>query len=156
MRTNLLDMDDAYASFIDELEAGGFVTPAAGQWSAAQIAAHVARNHEALITVTEAVLSGDETSYNNDEQIQERLLDAYAAEYGSLRGLADRIAVTTTTLRELAARLEDDGLTEVPVVIRDGDEIVIDQPMPWAKVLEIEHAVHGRRHLAQLRALRPE
>ncbi len=147
--------DDAYATFIEELETGGFVEPGDGGWSAAQIAAHVARNHEELINATELVLSDEPVRYDNHEPTQLSVLDAYARSYGSLRGLADRIAVTSITLRELAARLEERGLTEVPVLIRDNGEVVVDQPIPWAKLLEIDSSVHVVRHLAQLRALRP-
>lgn len=156
MTTNLLVMDDAYATFIAEVEAGGFGEPTDGGWSAEQIAAHVACNHEVLITATEAVLSDDAAGYDNHEAIQPRVLDAYVRSYGGLRGLADRIAVTSITLRELAARLEERGLLEVPVLIRDNGEVAVDQPMPWAKLLEIDATVHVPRHLAQLRALRPD
>ncbi len=148
-------MDDAYADFIAELEAGGFGEPVDGGWTAEQIAAHVARNHEALIVATDAVLAGDEVSFNNDEQCRTQELDAYARDYGSLRGIADRIAVTAVTLREQAARLDERGLVEVPVHLRDGDRVLIEAPMPWAKLLEIDATVHVPGHLAQLRALRP-
>ena len=148
-------MDDGYATFIAELEAGGFAAPAEGEWSAEQIAAHVARNHEALIEVSEALLSDEPAAYSNHEPIRNDLLDTYARTYGGLRGLADRLAVTTITLRELTARLEEYGLTEVPVLIRDGDETVVDESIPWAKVLEIDATGHLARHLRQLRALRP-
>jgi hypothetical protein len=149
-------MDDAYASFIAEVEAGGFGDPQPGQWSAVQIAAHVARNHEELIAVTEALLADEPAAYDNHEPAQTRALDAYAQQYGGLLGLADRLAVTTITLRELAARLEERGLTEVPVLIRDSGEVVVDETIPWAKVLEIDATGHLARHLAQLRALRPD
>jgi hypothetical protein len=150
-------MDDAYAAFIDEVQAGGFGAPTDGGWSAELIAAHVACNHEALIATTEAVLAQDPTSYDNQEQTHADLLAAYARSYGGLRGLADRIAVTAITLRELGALLEERGLglVEVPVRLGDGGETVVDQPMPWAKLLEIDATVHVPRHLAQLRALRP-
>jgi hypothetical protein len=147
-------MDDAYAAFIDEVQAGGFGAPADGGWSAELIAAHVARNHEALIAATEAVLADEPASYDNQEQARATVLAAYADSYGGLRGLADRIAVTTITLRELAARLEERGLVEVPVRICDCGETEVDQPMPWAKLLEIDATAHVPRHLAQLRALR--
>lgn len=147
-------MDDAYAAFIAEVEAGGFGEPTDGEWRAEQIAAHVARNHELLIEVTEAVLSDDPASYDNHPATLARDLDAYAASYGGLAGLADRIAVTVITLREMTAQLEERGLTEVPVLIRDGGETVVDQPVRWAKLLEIDATGHVPRHLAQLRALR--
>jgi hypothetical protein len=41
------------------------------------------------------------------------------------------------------------------VHLRDGDRVLIEAPMPWAKLLEIDATVHVPAHLAQLRALRP-
>jgi len=148
-------MTDAYAELIAEVSAGRFGAPAPGQWSAEQIAAHVARNHEALIEVSEAVLRGDQVCYDNREVTRDRVLDAYVTAHGGLAGLGDRLAVTVTALRELVAALAETGMTAVPVRIQDGADVVVHQPMPWIKVLEIDRDEHVPRHLAQLRALRP-
>jgi hypothetical protein len=151
----LLDMDDVYADFITEVLAGGFTVPPAGGWSAEQIAAHVARNHEELIRTTEAVLSGEEdASYDNRDAIDLRELDRYVVAYHGLRGLADRLAETVVTLRELSGRLAEREPVPVPVRIQDGGRVVVDQPLPWADVLETDENVHVRRHLDQLRSLR--
>jgi hypothetical protein len=147
-------MEDAYADFVAETANGPFRAPADGEWSAEQIVAHVARNHEELIRVTELLLSGDPVSYDNREPTDTRALDAYVASYGGLRGLADRVAETVTVLRDLSSRLDERGATPVPVRIQDGAEVVVDQPVPWAKLLETDATVHVPRHLAQLRALR--
>jgi hypothetical protein len=145
---------DAYADFIAEAANGPFRPPSGGGWSAEQIVAHIARNHEELIRVTEVLVSGEEVSYDNQEPIAVPVLDAYVASYGGLRGLADRVAETVTVLRDLAARLDERGSTLVPTRIQDGPEVLVDQPLPWAKVLEIDETVHVPRHLEQLRALR--
>jgi hypothetical protein len=150
----LLDMDDPYADFITEVLAGGFGPPPDGGWSAEQIAAHVALNHEGLIRVTEAILSGEPVGYDNREATDPRDLDRYVAAYRGLRGLADRIAATVVTLRELAGRLAERGSVSVPVRIQDGDRVLVDETLPWADVLATDEAVHVRRHLDQLRALR--
>lgn len=145
---------DAYADFIAEATTGQFRAPADGGWTAEQIVAHVARNHEDLIAVTEAVLGGDPVGYDNRESIDLPALNRYAASYGGLRGLADRVAETVTVLRDLAARLDDRGSTLVPTRVQDGTETVVDQPLPWAKLLEIDETVQVPRRLEQLRALR--
>jgi hypothetical protein len=145
---------DAYADFIDEATTGQFRSPEDGRWTAERIVAHVARNHEELIAVTEAVLAGDKASYDNRGSADVRALDRYAASYGGLRGLADRVAETVTVLRDLATRLDERGATLVPTHIEDGDEVLVDQPLPWAKLLEIDETVQVPRRLAQLQALR--
>ena len=137
---------DAYADFIAEALDGPFRAPADGGYTAQQIVAHVARNHEELIAVTEAVLAGDEVTYDNREPTV-RELDRYASGYGEgVAGLADRVAMTVTVLRVLAYQLEDRGTIRVRSM--EGD------PMPWAKVLELDETVHVPRRLGQLRALR--
>src|SRR5260221_8858651 len=117
---------DAYGDFVDEATAGGFDPPADGGWTAEQIVAHVARNNEELIAVTEAVLTGEAASYDNREVTDTATLDAYIASYGGMRGLADRLAETVTVLRDLAGRLGTRAGTPVPSRIRDGAEVPVD------------------------------
>jgi hypothetical protein len=136
---------DAYADFIDEALSGRFRAPVDGGPTAEQIVARVARTHEALIEVTESLLAGVEVHYDNTEPSR-RELERYITAYGGLAGLADRVAMTVTVLRGLAYRLEEKGAVLVPV--SDGD------PMPWAKVLELDETVQVPRRLGQLRALR--
>lgn len=49
---------DGYDEFVDEATSGRFDRPTDGGWSAEQIVAHVARNNEALVAGTEALLAG--------------------------------------------------------------------------------------------------
>jgi hypothetical protein len=136
---------DAYADFIAEAQTGRFRAPRDGGHTAEQIVARVARTHEELIEVTEAVLAGADASFDNDEPTT-RELDRYISSYGGLAGLADRVAMTVVVLRDLAYRLEERGTVLVPVAHGD--------PMPWAKVLELDETVQVPRRLGQLRALR--
>jgi hypothetical protein len=147
--------DDVYADFIAEVLAGGFAAPPAGEWTAEQVAAHVARNQEELIQTTEAILAGDKAAYDNRVAIEVAQLDRYVLAYRGLRGLADRLAQTAVALHELAGRLDEQGSVAVPVRIQDGDRVLVDEPTPWGEVLKLDQAVHVRRHLDQLRRLRP-
>jgi hypothetical protein len=146
---------DAYADFIDELSAGGFAAPDSGGRTAERIAAQVARNHEELIEVTEAVLAGTPARYDNAPATDPRELARYVTAYGNLRGLADRIAQTVTVLRDLAGQLGARAGTLVPVRVVEDGEVLVDQPLPWGKLLELDEQVYVPRHLDQLRALRP-
>ncbi len=145
---------DAYDDFVEEATAGGFDQPSDGGWTAEQIVAHVARNNEELIAVTEAVLAGETTSYDNREVTDPVALDAYIASYGGLRGLADRVAETVTVLRDLGGRLGTRGETPVPSRIQDGEDVPVDGPVPWARMLEVNATRHTAMHLEQLRRLR--
>jgi hypothetical protein len=146
---------DPYADFIDEVSAGGFGAPSGDGWTAERIAANVVRNHEELIAVTEAVLIGERVTYDDRDRTDLAVLDRYVAAYGGLRGLADRLAETVTVLRDLAGRLAGHADTLVPVRIVEDGEILVDQPLPWGKLLELDEEVYVPRRLAQLRALRP-
>jgi hypothetical protein len=145
---------DVYGDFVEEATAGRFDRPTDGGWTAEQIVAHVARNNEELIAVTEAVLAGEETSYDNRDMVDTAKLDRYVASYGGLRGLADRLAETVAVLRDLTGRLGTRGDTPVPSRIQDGDEVPVDGPVPWSTMLEINATRHTDMHLEQLRALR--
>jgi hypothetical protein len=148
--------EDVYADFIAEVLTGDFAAPPGGEWSAAQIAAHVGRNQEELITTTERILTGDFASYDNRNTTGETELERYIVAYQSLAGLADRIAQTSVALREVAARLAErqgDNPVSIPVFIQDGDKVVVDQPTPWHEILKIDEKVHVRMHLEQLQAL---
>jgi hypothetical protein len=56
------------------------------------------------------------------------------------------VAMTATVLRGLAYLLDERGTVRVPVT--EGD------PMPWAKVLELDETTQVPRRLGQLRSLR--
>jgi hypothetical protein len=146
-------MEDAYGDFISAAVAGPYQAPAGGGWTAEQIVAHLACTNEALIAATERLLAGDEVSYDNREVIDERMLDRYAASYGGLRGLADRVAETVAVLRDLAERLARRGDVQVPVRIEDGGEVALDGPQSWSELLRINATRHTRGHLDQLLAL---
>src|SRR5262249_35544254 len=129
---------DAYADFIDEASSGRFRAPVDGGYTAEQLVAHVARTHEELISVTEALLADDTVHYDNREPTL-RQLDRYITEYGGLAGLADRVAMTVTVLRGLTYLLDERGTVRVPVA--EGD------PTPWAKVLELDETTQVPRWL---------
>jgi hypothetical protein len=148
---------DAYADFIAEAAAGPFGPPPGGGWSAERIVAHVARDHEELIAVTEALLSGERPGslrYGNGAACDERELDRYATAYGGLRGLADRVAETVVALREATGLARARGVIGAPIRIDDREGLGLGGAPPWEKVLESEETAHVPLHLGQLRALR--
>jgi hypothetical protein len=143
----------AYGAFLAEARAGGFGSQPPGEWDAERVVAHIARNNEELIAVTEAVLAGENTRYYNHDAISERELSEYQARYGSLDKLVEQAEQTGQDLCTLAARLPQDA----PAIlshIQDGDRVALDQPVPWAQLLQIHAKNHVPRHTEQLRALR--
>ncbi|MFG1776012.1 hypothetical protein ACGFIG_06230 [Micromonospora sp. NPDC049048] len=144
----------AYAEVLAEVEAGGFGAPPAGQLSAEQIVAHLAANDELMTEATEAVLAGSPFAYYDLETVHRPQVDALVAECGGLDGLATLLRATSQKLCALTDRLGPAAQTPVETHLREGFDLVVDEPLPWARTLDLHARVHLPKHLAQLRMLR--
>lgn len=144
----------AYAEVLAEVEAGGFGAPPAGQLSAEQIVAHLAANDELMTEATEAVLAGSPFAYYDLETVHRPQVDALVAECGGLDGLATLLRATSQKLCALTDRLGPAAQTPVETHLREGFDLVVDEPLPWARTLDLHTRVHLPKHLAQLRMLR--
>jgi hypothetical protein len=146
----------AYDVLLGEIAGGGFGAPPAGEWTAEQVVAHVVTNDELLVEATEAVLAGSPYAYYNHNEVHRPQLDAVVAECAGLAGLADRLRGSSQRFCALVDRLGAEAAgTPVATYIHDGDRIVIDEPLPWGRVVDIHQRVHLPAHTDQLRALRP-
>ncbi|MFG1887474.1 hypothetical protein ACGFIR_06340 [Micromonospora sp. NPDC049051] len=144
----------AYAEVLAEVEAGGFGAPPVGQLSAEQIVAHLAANDELMTEATEAVLAGSPFAYYDLETVHRPQVDALVAECGGLDGLATLLRATSQKLCALTDRLGPAAQTPVETHLREGFDLVVDEPLPWARTLDLHARVHLPKHLAQLRMLR--
>jgi cytosine/adenosine deaminase-related metal-dependent hydrolase len=145
----------AYEELFAEAEAGGFGLPPAGEWTAELVLAHIAANDELLTAATEAVLADDPQAYHVDEAVSSaRRASAASSRGDDLAGLIGWARSTSMRLCELAERLGERDNTWVHTHIQDGDETIVDQPLPWARTLDIHAKVHLPLHVDQLRALR--
>jgi hypothetical protein len=149
------ELRQAYEVLLAEAETGGFGPPAPGEWSAEQVVAHVAANDELLVEATEAVIAGSPYVCYDHNSIHRPQLDALVAECGGMAGLVARVRGSSHRLCDLVGRLGPHSATSVDTNIRDGDEIVVNEPLPWGRTLDIHGRVHLPRHTNQLRALRP-
>jgi hypothetical protein len=148
------ELRGAYDTLLAEATAGGFGPPAEGELTAERVFAHVAANDELLIQTTAAVIAGSPWAYYNHEAIHRPQLDALIAECGGTVGLIERVRGSSHRLCDLVDRLGAQSATPVETNIRDGDEIVVNEPLPWGRVIDIHGRVHLPRHTNQLRALR--
>jgi hypothetical protein len=146
----------AYEELAAEVEAGGFAPPPAGGWTAAQVVAHVVTNDALLAAATRAVLAGEPHTYHNHDVVDSAQLDAFlAGAPGDFPALAERVRESGAALCALADALDaEQERTLVPMLIRDGDEVRLDRPVPWGAALGVQAGAHLPNHLAQLRALR--
>ncbi|SCE63571.1 hypothetical protein GA0070558_10138 [Micromonospora haikouensis] len=167
----------AYDEVLAEVAAGGFEPPSDGELSAEQIVAHLVANDELMSEATEAVLAGSPFAYYDLDAIHRPQLDALVAEYAdpgagggwpaaggsaalsgsaALGGLADRLRETSRRLCALVDRLGPAAQTPVETRLHEDVDLRVDETLPWARTLDLHARVHLPKHLAQLRALRPQ
>ncbi len=149
-------LEAAYAPFVASLLAGGFSLPADGEWTAEQIAAHITLNNDLIAEAAEKVAAGREVSYDNEAGVDDAELTAYASAVGGLAGLASDIERSAARLAAARDALGDRADTLIPVLIRDGGEIAVDQQMPIGAFCEGNASFHLDMHLRQLKALGPD
>jgi hypothetical protein len=151
----------AYAGFLDAATTVArrtdTLTPADGGWDADRILAHVALVDAATLATVAAVASGGAPTFDN------RLsLDGWTAARVHLRagggaGLRERIRSQGEALCVLAEMLDDAELdVPVPTLLRSGDEVLVEQPLPLRALLAGLADDHLPRHAEQLLALLPE
>lgn len=150
------DLDAAYQRFVAEVAAGGFGAPPAGEWSAQQLAAHVALNDALLAEAIEQVLAGRDARFDNSTAVDWPKVTAFADEHGGLAGTIEALRASSARLCAVAGRLADpQAAAEIAVHIVDGVEVAVDRPMPIGRLLAIQASFHLPAHTDQLRALRP-
>jgi hypothetical protein len=97
---------------------------------------------------------GDSPSYDNRDDIDDAELLEYARSVGGLDGLTLAVETSAARLASAAAALSDAQLEQlIPVVIVDGDVIVVDGPVPLGAFIEGNADFHIDLHHRQLQAL---
>lgn len=146
---------EAYRGVFAEIDGVEFGPPPDGQLSAEQIVAHLVANDELMIQATEALLAGSPFAYYDLDDIHRPQLDALAAEQGGLRGLTALLHETSERLCALVDRLGLAADTPVETHLREGFDLIVDEPLPWSRTLDLQARVHLPKHQAQLNLLRP-
>jgi uncharacterized protein len=145
--------DAVYAPFVASLVAGGFGPPAAGEWPAELIAAHIARNNDMIAAAAEQIAAGQPVSYDNQAGVDDAELARYAESAGGLAGLAREVERSAARLEKARDALGELAATEVHVIIRDHGQIVRDAPLTIGAFIEGNASFHLNLHLDQLKAL---
>lgn len=149
------ELRNAYATFLDVAREGGFGPPPAGGWSAEQVVAHIALNDRALIAATLDVLVGEPATLDNRPVTNGPVLSRHASDRGGLKQLIEDIDATSRDLCDLVDRIDDaHAHVEVPTHLVDGDEVRLDGPLPWGRVVGGASRYHLEVHAQQLRELR--
>lgn len=149
-------LEQAYRTFFDEAERGGFGAPPAGQWTAEQTVAHVALNDVAMLAVTQSIVHQNPTTFENEVCQDLDVLTRRIALDGSLdeqiaRGRELALLVSRSILRLSPEQLD----TPIDCRLLHDGAVVLEQAMPWRMiVLDTQASRHLPAHVQQLQNLR--
>jgi len=146
-------LEAAYPPFRASLLSGGFATPDDGGWSAELVAAQVALNNHHIAEAAEAVVRGEEVTYDNEASVDDAELSRYADRLGGLVGLAEEIRRSAAHLDHAYKALGDHAEKCIHVRIRDGEAIAYDGPMSIGQFVLGNVTRHVELHHEQLKAV---
>jgi hypothetical protein len=154
------DLEAAYRSVLDLAARGtgdGPEAPDAGSgeaWRPDDVLAHLVLNDRLLARAVRSVLDGTAQPYDNLDAIDVAELRSLTRDLGDTAGLIGGLESSSRELLDLAGRLDEaQAATPVPVRILDGDQLVVDNPLPVRSLLNIQARRHLPMHEAQLREL---
>lgn len=149
------DLRLAYAALAHVARSGAFDPPPSGEWTAAQVLAHVIVNDRAMCMVTAELLDDGEPSFANDIAQQPVVLDAVCASCEGLEPLIVEVERQGRELCNLVQRLDDMLASRtVSVHLTDHGDVRLHGPVPWRSILETHAQRHLPGHTEQLAALR--
>jgi hypothetical protein len=123
-------------------------------WSAEMIGAHVAINNDEIAAVAEAVARGETTHYDNADGVDDANLRDFASRVGGRAGVAAEIERSARRLAEAKRMLGPVAEhTEIPVLIHDNGNVVVDRPLAIGDFIEGNATFHLDMHHEQVRAL---
>jgi hypothetical protein len=155
-------LQDAYRTLLDAAatvaDAGTSPVPAAGEWNADQILAHVTLVNAATITAVSLVASGANATYDNRLALDTWTIERVIGRAGGNAGLRERIRLQAEALCALGGPMlsEAELGTPVPTLLLSGDTLLVDQPVPLRDLVTGLAEVELPGHTRQLLALLPE
>ena len=107
-----------------------------------------------LARAVRSVLDGTAQPYDNLDAIDVAELRTLTRDLGDTAGLIGGLEASSRELVDLAGRLDEtQAAIPVPVRILDGDQLVVDNPLPVRSLLNIQARRHLPMHHAQLSEL---
>ena len=149
-------LQTAYRDFVTVAQGGTFAAPPAGEWTAAQILAHIVAADTGITSIALGVASGQRPSYDNRYSLDPwnlaRLIDQSQSD---LPGLVELVQLRGRLLCDIAELLSASELdTPVHCLILSGCEVMADTAQPLGRLIQGVGAVHLPRHADQLAGLR--
>jgi hypothetical protein len=153
-------LQDAYRTLLDAAatvaDAGTSPVPAAGEWNADQILAHVTLVN--AITAVSLVACGANATYDNRLALDTWTIERVIGRVGGNVGLRERIRLQAEALCALGGPMlsEAELGTPVPTLLLSDDTVLVDQPVPLRDLVTGLAEVELPGHTRQLLALLPE
>jgi len=123
-------------------------------WGPDDVLAHLIVNDRLLARAVRSVLEGTAEPYDNLDAIELAELRALARDLGDTAALIGELEGSSRELVGLAGRLDEaQAAIPVPVRILDGDQLIVDNPLPVSRLLAIQARRHLPMHQAQLSEL---
>ena len=156
-------LHEAYRAFEDAARAVASaaeaeqIAPAAGEWDAEQILAHVSLVTAATLGAVSAVAAGVNATYDNRVAQDAWTLDRLVERAGGGAGLRERIRLQAQALCALvdgAVLGKSELATPVPTLLVSHGKLMLDQPVPLGEILTGLAGMEVPGHTRQLLALR--
>jgi hypothetical protein len=160
---NTTTVQEAFRTLLDAagtVAAAGdaVVTPAAGEWNAEQVLAHVAIVNATTIAAAASIAAGTIAAYDNRISHDPWTIQHVITLAGGIAGLQERIRRQGDAL----CTFDDAGLSKaeldtlVPTLLVSHDAVLVNQPLPLRDLLTglVESELPG--HTQQLLALLPD
>jgi hypothetical protein len=148
----------AYETFFEVAETPDLGEAADGGWNADQVLAHVLSVDAATAAVALGVVSGSRPVFDNRVCLDGWNLDRIIAEHSGRAELIAHVRSQAAVLCDIAGRLSEKAASVlVPAFLMSGDELLLDQPVPLAALingLAENHVPVHTRQLADLSRVR--
>ena len=123
-------------------------------WGPDDVLAHLILNDRLLTRAVRSVLDGTAQPYDNLDAIDVAELRTLTRDLGDTAALIGELEGSSRELVRLAGRLDEaQAAIPVPVRILDGDQLIVDNPLPVSRLLAIQARRHLPMHQAQLSEL---
>ncbi len=145
----------AYDTFADAAGLPDLGAARDGGWNADQILAHVLSVDAAIAAVALGVVAGSRPSFDNRIALDVWNLDRIVAEHAGRSDLIEHVQRQAAILCDIAEQLGDrDSAVLIPTLLVSNDELVVDEPMSLAALIDGLAENHVPVHTQQLVDLR--
>lgn len=145
----------AYEKFFEVAALPDLGAATDGGWNADHVLAHVLSVDAATAAVALGVVSGARPAFDNRICLDDWNLDRIIAAHTGRAGLIAHVRAQAEVLCDIADRLGDDeSAVLVPTFLMSGNELLLDQPVSLADLVNGLAANHLPVHTRQLSDLR--